>query len=198
MKPKLQILRLARQRGVLRPRDLKPFGIPRYHLTRLVTQGELQKSGRGLYVAATADLTEHHSLVEVCARVPAGIICLLSALRFHGLTLQNPHEVWIAITPDDRKPKVDYPLLRVARFSGSAYHEGIEHHTIEGVQIRIYSAAKTVADCFKYRHKIGTDVALEALRTAWRTRKITADDIWRFAGICRVTAVMRPYLETLQ
>jgi predicted transcriptional regulator of viral defense system len=164
----------------------------------MVANGQLHKSGRGLYVAASADVTEHHSLAEACARVPAGNVCLLSALRFHNLTLQNPHEVWLAITPDSRKPKADYPLLRVVRFSGVAYTEGLEHHKIEGVDVRVYSIAKTIADCFKYRHKIGVDVALEALRSAWRSKRVTADQIWSSARICRVSNVMRPYLDALE
>ena len=114
----------------------------------------------GLYaVLASADASENHSLAEACKRVPGGIVCLLSALRFHGLTTQNPWEVWIAVTPASRKPKVDHPPLRIVRFSGMALTEGIECHRVEGVDVRIYSAAKTVADCFKYRNKIGVDVA---------------------------------------
>jgi predicted transcriptional regulator of viral defense system len=198
MTPHQQILRLARQQGILRPRDLAHLHLPRRHLSAMVAQGQLHHSGRGLYTPAAASLTQHHSLAQAAARVPAGVICLLTALRFHQLTLQNPHEVWLAISPDARKPKVDAPPLRIARFSGPAFTRGIEHHKIEGVSVPIYTAAKTVADCFKYRNKIGIDVALEALRTAWRTRRATADDIWHFATICRVANVMRPYMDTLE
>jgi predicted transcriptional regulator of viral defense system len=196
-KPDQQIIRLARSRGILRSRDLAPLGIPRRHLTQLTDQGVLLRSGRGVYLLASAETSENHSLAEACKRVSGGIVCLLSALRFHGLTTQNPWEVWMAVTPASRKPKVDHPPLRVVRFSGKAFTDGVEHHRIEGVNVRIYSAAKTVADCFKYRNKIGVDVAVEALRDGWQKRKITAEQISHFAQVCRVTNVMQPYLESL-
>ena len=129
-------------------------------------------------------------------RVPRGVICLLSALRFHGLTTQDPHEVWIAIDLKARKPSVQSPALRVVRFSGRSLVEGVEESEIEGVRVRVYSAAKTVADCFKYRHKIGIDVAIEALRDSVRTRETTLAEIHRYAKVCRVANVMRPYLES--
>jgi predicted transcriptional regulator of viral defense system len=195
--PLRQIVRLARRNGILRSRDLAPLRIPRRHLTRLTKQGVLLRSGRGIYMLAAADLSENHSLAEACKRISGGIVCLLSALRFHGLTTQNPWEVWIAITPASRKPKVDHPPIRIVRFSGDAFAEGVEHHRIEGVDVRIYSAAKTVADCFKYRNKIGVDIAVQALRDAWEQQKITAQQISHFARVCRVTNVMRPYLDTL-
>jgi predicted transcriptional regulator of viral defense system len=195
--PKTQILRLARKKGVLRPRDLKPFDIPRRVLSDLTESGVLLRTGRGLYTLPDLDTSEHHSLAEAATRVPGGVVCLLSALRFHGLTTQNPWEVWVAIRPESRKPKVDHPPLRVVRFSGSPFTDGVERHRIDGVDVKVYSAAKTVADCFRYRNKIGTDVAVEALRDAWRERRATADEIWHFAAVCRVTNVMRPYLESL-
>jgi predicted transcriptional regulator of viral defense system len=195
--PLQQIVRLARRQGILRSRDLAPLAIPRRHLTRLAAQVVLLRSGRGVYTLASADVSEHHSLAEACTRVSGGIVCLLSALRFHGLTTQNPWEVWMAILPSSRRPTVDHPPLRIVRFSGQAFKDGIEHHRIEGVDVRIYSAAKTVADCFKYRNKIGVDVAVHALRDAWHKRKITAEQISRFAKVCRVSNVMRPYLDSL-
>lgn len=124
------------------------------------------------------------------------MICLLSALRFHGLTTQDPHEVWMAIDFKAHKPSAASPALRVVRFSGPALIEGIEHHALEGVRVSVYSAAKTVADCFKYRNKLGVDVAIEALRDALRSRKTTVDQIHRFAKVCRVANVIRPYLES--
>jgi predicted transcriptional regulator of viral defense system len=192
-----QIIKLARRKGLLRARDLRPLAIPRRHLARLVTEGVLLRSGRGLYTLADAAASEHRSLAEVCARVPAGVVCLLSALRFHGLTTQNPWEVWLAITPASRKPRIDHPPVRIARFSGEAFREGVEHHRIDGVDVKIYSPAKTVADCFKYRNKIGIDIAIEALRDAWSKRAATADQLWQYAKVCRVTNVMRPYLDTI-
>lgn len=195
--PTHQILRLARSKGILRARDLNPIRLPRHHLKRLVDEGLLMRSGRGIYSVANAKTTEHHSLAEACLRVPGGIVCLLSALRYHGLTTQNPWEVWVAVTPNSRKPKVDHPPLRIVRFSGSAFKRGVKRIRIEGVEVRITSAAKTVADCFKYRNKIGVDVAVQALRDGWTKRKVTADQLSHFARICRVTHVMRPYLDSL-
>jgi predicted transcriptional regulator of viral defense system len=191
------ILGLVRRKGVLRPRDLEPLGVPRRVLSELTGRGILARTGRGLYSLADADVSEHHSLAQAAVRVPAGVVCLLSALRFHGLTTQNPGEVWVAIKPESRKPRSDQPPLRIVRFSGRPFSEGVERHRIDGVEVAVYSAAKTVADCFRYRNKIGTDVAVEALRDAWRGRAVTSEQIWHFASVCRVTNVMRPYLESV-
>lgn len=190
-------LELAREYGVLRARDLAQYGIAREYLTRLVRDGLLLHIGRGLYMLPDADITEFHSFAEAAKRVPDGIVCLLSALRFHNLTTQAPFEIWLALPPTARRPRVDYPPLRIARFSGQALTEGVEEHTVEEVRVRVYNPAKTVADCFKYRNKIGLDVALEALRETWRARRATMDDLWRYAEVCRVANVMRPYLESL-
>ncbi|MFQ5755487.1 MAG: type IV toxin-antitoxin system AbiEi family antitoxin domain-containing protein [Acidiferrobacterales bacterium] len=192
-----KVLEIARQAGVLRPRDLDTYELPRELLRRLHARGLLKRIDRGLYVPADVDITEHHSLAQAQKRVPQGIICLLSALRFHDLTTQAPFQVWIAIGEKDRRPKVVSPPLKNVRFSGEALTAGIERHKIEGVPVRVYNPAKTVADCFKYRNKIGLDVALEALRECWRARRCTMDDLWRYAKICRVQNVMRPYLESL-
>lgn len=192
-----KVLRVVREAGVLRPRDLDPYGIPRSYLTRLERVGRLQRVGRGLYALPDAVPTEHRALAEVAKRVPAGVICLLSALRFHELTTQAPHEVWLAIDRKARRPRVHYPPLRIVRFSGAALHEGIEIHMLEGVKTRVFSPAKTVADCFKYRNKIGLDVSIEALRECRRSQRCSMDELWRYAGICRVRNVMRPYLEAV-
>ena len=183
------------RRGVLRPRDLT--GVSRAAIARLVDAGELERVGRGLYVPTGAKLTEHHSLVEAAKRVPAGVVCLLSALRFHSLTTQNPHEVWVAIDVKARKPTTDWPPLRIVRFSGKALTYGVEERVIEGVDVRITSKEKTVADCFKYRNKIGIDVALEALRDYLRSKRRSVDALMMAAEASRVTNVMRPYLEAL-
>ena len=147
--------------GVLRARDLEPYGIPRTYLNRLCAAGKLKRIARGLYVLPDSDITEHHSLVEVCKRVPKGVVCLLSALRFHELTTQSPFEVWLAIGEKAWRPRIEYPLLRVVRFSPTTLTAGVVEHQIEGVPVRVFAPAKTVADCFKYRNKIGLDVAIE-------------------------------------
>lgn len=190
-----RILEIVEQAGVLRPRDLDTYGIPRIYLSRLCERGLLDRVGRGLYVLPDADVSEHHTLAEAGKRVPHGVVCLLSALRFHGLTTQSPSEVWLAIANKAWRPQVDYPPLRFVRFSERTLEAGVEEHYIEGVLVRIYNPAKTVADCFKYRNKIGLDVALEALRDCRRQRRCTNDELWHYAKICRVANVMRPYME---
>ena len=192
-----RVLDLVRQAGVLRPRDLDAEGIPRIYLRRLLAEGLLDRPGWGIYVAADLKPTPNHSLAEACKRVPHGVVCLLSALQFHELTTQAPFEVWLAIDEKARLPKVEYPPLRVVRFSGPALESGIKEHRIEGVAVKVYTPAKTVADCFKYRNKIGLDVALEALRDCWKKRRATMDELWQAAKTCRVANVMRPYLESL-
>lgn len=194
---KEKVLALIRRLGVLRPRDLAEKGIPRVYLRRLFAEGVLENPERGLYVLADAEVSEHQSLLEACKRVPQGVVCLLSALQFHELTTQAPFEVWLAIAANARRPRVLNPPLRIVRFSGPALTEGIEVHKVRGVIVRVYSPAKTVADCFKYRNKIGLDVALESLRDCWRKRKATMDQLYHAAQICRVGRVIRPYLESL-
>jgi predicted transcriptional regulator of viral defense system len=192
-----KILELVRKAGVLRPRDLDPYNIPRTYLSRLCAAGKLQRIGRGLYALPGSGATKHHSLAEACKRVPKGVVCLLSALRFHELTTQTPFEIWLAIGEKAWRPRLEYPPLRIVHFSQAALNAGVEEHQIEGVSVHVYSPAKTVADCFKYRNKIGLDVAIEALRECRRARRCTMDDLWHYADICRVRNVMRPYLESL-
>lgn len=192
-----KVLDLVRKAGVLRPRDLDPYNIPRTYLSRLCAAGKLQRIGRGLYVLPGSGVTEHHSMAEACKRVPKGVVCLLSALSFHELTTQAPFEVWLAIGEKAWRPRLEYPPLRIVHFSKAALNAGVEEHQIEGVNVHVYSPAKTVADCFKYRNKIGLDVAIEALRECRRARHCTMDDLWHYADICRVRNVMRPYLEAL-
>jgi predicted transcriptional regulator of viral defense system len=192
-----KVLRIVRRRGIIRPRDVAGEGIPRETLLRLVRKGVLDRSARGVYVLAKAPVTEHHSLAVAAKRVPRGVVCLISALQFHGLTTQIPHEVWIAVDVKAHRPSVAWPPLKVVRFSGQALAAGVEKHKIEGVEVKVCSAAKTVADCFKYRNKIGIDVAIEALRDTLARRKAKVEEIYRFAKICRVARVMRPYLESV-
>ena len=194
-----RILNIARRAGVLRPRDLAPYGLPRVVLSRMVAAGTLQRVGRGLYIVPDySRITEHHSLAEACKQTPHGVICLLSALAFHDLTTEMPFQIWMAIDSSARRPRRKGPPLRIFRFSGAALREGVEDHLIEGVRVRVYNPAKTVADCFKYRNKIGRDVAVEALRDCRRQRKCTNDELWHYAKVCRMTRVMAPYLEAVQ
>ena len=182
---------------MIRPRDLKEHNIPAEYLQRLYESGQMLRSGRGIYVLAASEMTENFSLVEACKRVPSGVVCLLSALRFHDIGTQNPFEVWIAITPKAHRPRVDYPPLRIVRFSGSALSEGVEEHQLSDGLLRVYNVPKTVADCFRYRNKIGLEAALEALRACWRERRATMDELWHYAKAARVSTVMKPYLESL-
>jgi predicted transcriptional regulator of viral defense system len=197
MKMANRVLKIASRQRLVRPRDVEARGIPREHLLRLYRRGLLRREARGVYTLADAPVTEHHTLALAAKLVPSGTVCLLSALRFHGLTTQDPHEVWLAIGTKARRPAFDFPRVRTVRFSGPALSEGVEHHTVEGVRVAVYRAAKTVADCFKYRHKLGVDIAIEALRDSLKRRKTTIDEIHRFAKICRVARVMRPYLESV-
>jgi predicted transcriptional regulator of viral defense system len=188
-------LALAKEQGVLRPRDLEKRGIPRRYAYALARAGRLRRVGRGLYVHPENPLTENRSLALIGKRSPDAVVCLLSALRFHELTTQLPSETWVAIHPKARPPQIAEIPLRVVRFSGKALTEGSEDHIIEGVTVHITNPSKTVADCFKYRNKIGRDVAVEALRDAIAQRKTTVQELDRFAHICRVARIMRPYLE---
>jgi len=193
-----KLLKLAHEIGILRARDLDQYGIQREYLSRLVRQERLIRIGRGLYVLADGNVTTNQTIAETCKRIPEGVICLLSALSLHGLTTQMPYEVWLAIGFKARLPKEPNLPVRIVRFSGQALTEGIEERRIEGVKVKVYNPAKTVADCFKYRNKIGLDVALEALKDCRAQGKCPADELWRYAKICRQTRVMRPYIEALQ
>jgi len=192
-----RVLDLARTRAILRSADVERLGIHTQVLTRLVAEGALERVGPGRYRSPAARITENHGLALTAAAVPRGVVCLLSALVFHGLGTQNPTEVWLAIDRRARAPRVDWPPLRVVRFSGRALTDGVETHEIEGQNLRVYSLPKTIADCFKYRNKVGTDVALEALKDAWNRRRVRMADLDEFARVCRVERVMRPYIEAL-
>ena len=191
------ILQLARKRPLLRARDLAQAGLPTMALTRLVSAGQLERVARGVYSLPNQPISENRSLAEVAIQVPRGVICLVSALRVHDIGTQAPHEVWLAIPHQMLSPRLSQPALRVIRMSGPSLTEGIDRLKVDGVEVPVFNAAKTIADCFKFRNKIGLDVALEALREGWSKRKVTMDDLWRYAGINRVANVMRPYLETI-
>ena len=195
-KPKReQVLKLARNSGVVSASDIHSHGIHPEYLRRLCAKGELIRIDRGLYRLADADVTAHHGLAQAAKAVPKGVVCLLSALRFHEIGTQAPHEVWIAINRRAARPRIKQQKVRIVLFSGKSLTEGIEERIVEGVKVKIYSPAKTVTDCFKYRNKIGIDIALEALREALRGRKCSTDELWKYAKICKVTKTLRPYLE---
>ncbi len=191
------VLALAKRLPLLRARDLAEHALPTIALSRLVAAGKLERVARGVYSLPHRKLSEHRSLAEASLRVPQGVVCLLSALRVHGIGTQAPFEVWLAIAHNAPTPRVDQPALRIVRMSGPAFTEGVETKRIDGVEVRVFDAAKTVADCFKFRNKIGLDVALEALRDGWAQGKLPMDALWRHATTDRVANVMRPYLESI-
>jgi len=192
-----RVLGLVQSRGMVRPKDLADLGIPSVVLTRLAADGRIERVSRGLYRAPGRRPTETESLELLAIKAPRAVFCLLTALQVHDLTTQLPRQVWIAMPRGSHAPTIEYPPIRMIQFSGDAYAEGVEIIERDSVSLRVYGVAKTVADCFKYRNKIGLDVALEALKVARSTGKAPADDLWRFAKICRVANVMRPYLEAL-
>jgi predicted transcriptional regulator of viral defense system len=197
MDRKQKILELAKRMGLIRPRDVEAEGIHREYLLRLYRNGDLARVGRGLYALPGTQTSESISLAEVAKRIPNAVVCLISALQFHNLTTQIAPQVWIAIENKKWEPTLDYPPLEIVRLTGRAFSFGVEEHEVNRITVKVYSPAKTVADCFKFRNKIGLDVALEALRETWRSRKATMDELWEAAKVCRVANVMRPYLEAI-
>ncbi len=185
------------QKGIVRPVDLEAIGIPRAVLTRMAAAGEVERIGRGLYRLPTLG-SEHDSLIAVATKVPQAVFCLLTALQFHELTTQLPRQIWIAMPRGSHTPRIDYPPIKMVQFAGDAYSTGIEEVERDRTTVRVYSVAKTVADCFKHRSKIGLDVALEALKETRKKGKASADDLWHYAKLCRVANVMRPYLEAIE
>lgn len=189
---------LIQRKGAVRSRELVDAGVARVQLSRMVAAGELIRLARGVYTAPGVALPgSEEGVLVVAERIPEVRLCLLTALRLHGLTTQAPFEVWIAIGNKDRLPRLDWPPLRVVRFSGEALSAGLETCTMGTKQVRVTNVAKTVADCFKFRSLVGLDVAIEALRDALRARATSVDELWKYAQICRVTKIMRPYLEAL-
>ena len=195
-KTKIEQLRdIVTEKKLVRAGELAVYGIPRHCLASLVACGEIERIARGVYVAVGSEVSANRTLAEAALRVPRGTVCLLSALRFHNFTTQIPSMVWLAIDANTWSPKESEIPLRIVRFSGEALTAGVEEHVIEQVPVKIYCVAKTVADCFKFRNKIGLDVALEALRESLQERRCTVDAIWKYAEICRISNVIRPYLE---
>jgi len=183
--------------GPMRSKDLEGLGVSRVALMRLVEQGKLERLGRGLYGLKGMAYDENQQLLEVCHRVPNAVICLLSALQYHGLTTEVPHTIWLAIPEGSRQPSLDYPPVKVCRYSAASHAAGVQEVKVVGGNIRVYNPAKTVADCFKYRNKIGKDVALAALKDCWQQRLATVNELTQYAKLCRVFNVMKPHLEIL-
>jgi len=190
------ILKAFDEVGVVRPRDLA--SVPRADFVELVAEGLLYRTGRGVYGLTSREVSEHRSLAEVAARVPHGVVCLLSALAFHEVTTQNPPSVWIAVDRKARRPNLDYPPVEVVRFSGPGLVVGVEPQLIDGITVKVTSLSRTVVDCFKYRNKLGVDVAVEALTDAWAQKRLNLDEAWHIAKLARMENVMRPYLMALR
>lgn len=193
-----RVLDLASRKGLLRASDLEAIDAPRVVLTRLTEAGLLDRVGRGLYRLPNHPGSEHEGLATIATKVPQAVFCLLTALQFHELTTQLPRQIWIAMPRGSHVPRIDYPPIKMVQMTGDVYSEGIETVERDGVVLRVYGIAKTVADCFKHRNKIGLDVALEALRDVRAKRKASADNLWHYAKVCRVANVMRPYLEAVE
>lgn len=195
---KLQQLRsIVQGATLLHARDLAPLGIPQKYLRTLCDEGLLTRVGRGVYATAAALEAENTTLAHVAKAVPKGVVCLLSALRFHEIGTQMPHKIWIALDRRAAKPLLIKPKIQIVRFSGLALTEGVGRYMVAGVEVPVYTPAKTIADCFKYRNKIGLDVALEALKEGIRAQKADVGEVWKYAKICRVAKVMQPYMEAI-
>jgi predicted transcriptional regulator of viral defense system len=194
----LTAIDLAKKLGSVRIKDFLEYGIHPEFARRLVVKEIFVRSSRGLYSLAESEITEHHSFAILGKRIPKGVVCLTSALRFHNIGTQLPRKIWLALEKGSAQPRLSYPPLSIVRFSGPAFSEGIEEHKIEGVTVKIYNPAKSVADCFKFRNRIGLEAAIEAARESLNERKATSDQIYHYAKICRVWNVIKPYLEALQ
>ena len=192
-----KLLRLTEAQPAVSARELTAAGVPQRVLSRMAASGSLRRVGRGLYTGIEVSPSAHQSVIEVTKQAPKAVVCLLSALEIHEVGVQAPFEVWIALPAGTHAPRITGTAIRVTRLSGAAFAEGIEIVVIDGAPVRVYNLAKTITDCFKLRSKVGLDVALEALREGWKGRKVTMDDLSRYARVNRMSNVMRPYLEAL-
>lgn len=188
---------LKNHSGVMRTKDILSHGIHCRTLYAMVESGEIERLSRGLYKLTEQPPLGNPDIVTVAKKVPEGVICLISALAFHNITTQIPHEIYLAINRESWTPKVEYPPIKTFRFPSKAFSEGIEKHDVDGFPVRIYCPEKTLADCFKYRNKIGLDTAIEALKLYKERKKFRVPEIMRYAKICRMQKVMKPYLEAL-
>lgn len=183
--------------GILRTAQILREGVHPGTLYAMRDRGMLEVVSRGVYRLAGNSPLSDPDLVTVAIRVPRGVVCLISALAFHDLTTQIPHVVHVALPRGAEEPRLDHPPIQTYRFGGASYTEGVEKHDIDGVAVHIYSPEKTLADCFKFRNRIGLDTAVEAIRLYHERRRFKADEILRYASICRVTKIIRPYLEAI-
>ena len=191
------VQKIVQEHKLIRSKDLREHALDRAHLWNLAQAGRIERVGHGLYRAKNATISEYETLLEVAKRIPSGVLCLSSALRYHELTSENPFETWLAIERGTWTPRMDFPPLRILHISKAAFEYGIETHSVDGGTLRVYTPAKTVADCFKFRSRIGMETAIGALRAAYRERKVSMDELWKAAKICRVANVIRPYMESL-
>lgn len=192
-----KILQLAKIKGIISAEDVEATSVSRNYLYQMCKEGLLKKIATGLYTLPEAPVTENSSLAEVAKRLPGAVVCLISALSFYGVTTQLPHEIWLTIPRGSWRPEINYPPINLRYVSEPAYSFGIQEHFVNGVAVKIYSPAKTVADCFKFRNKVGLDVAIEALRETWHSRKVTMDELVEAAEVDRVSKIMRPYMEAI-
>jgi predicted transcriptional regulator of viral defense system len=193
-----RLLEIVRERGIIRARELDTFGIARKHLTDALETGQLVRLSRGIYAEADVPVTPKILLAQVCKQIPSGVVCLISALQFHNLGTQTPSEIWIAVPGHSHRPTSDYPPIHLVEFSPTAYRLGIEYSEYKQTEIRVYSPAKTIVDCFRFRNSIGLDVALESLNDYLRKPGNTADELMEYAINCRISTVLKPYVEALQ
>lgn len=191
-----QAYHLLQAKGMIRPRDLKAVGIPESYLWEMANEGRIQHLGRGLYAINDLELSSFHSLVEIAQYVPKGVICLLSALQYHELTTQLPPAVWLAIPAHAHRPQIPHLNLELVQSKPDLMHLGVETHLLEGTSVRIFSSARTIADCFKFRSRVGMDIAIEALKLGLE-KGVKANDIWAFSQQLRVNKIILPYLEAL-
>ncbi|MFA6302801.1 MAG: type IV toxin-antitoxin system AbiEi family antitoxin domain-containing protein [Legionella sp.] len=198
MSNKQKVLQMAGKMGVFRISELAKKGITRATVSRLVSENKLEKLAPGLYCLPETEFSEKESLIIIASRAPQAVFCLLTALQIHDLTTQLPRKVWIAMPKGSHTPKMDYPPLKMVQYSADAFREGVEIIESDNIKLSVYNIAKTIADCFKHRNKIGLDVAIEALKEAYTKNKVTVDELWHYAKICRVANVMRPYIEAIQ
>ena len=188
---------LFKKKSIIKLKEITDQRIHPEYIRRMILKGQIIRVGHGIYMKPDTEITANHSLVEISKQISIGVICLLSALQYHEIGTQMPSEIWLGIPRKNAIPRTRYHSLRIITYSEKTFYEGIDEHTIEGVLVKIYNPAKTIADCFKYRNKIGLDTALEALKEVLKNKICTIDDLWKYAKICRVHNIMKPYLEVL-